>query len=100
MDKRPACGPYITRQMRRRAERELPPDQRPPKNRLSVFMAAVKAMTPGRRTHVEGYRGGDPMLFEVSRVGSVRKGGRVVASFRHPTKRATPGRMAFVTVTS
>lgn len=92
-------GPYITRKMRRRAERQLPPDQRKPKNTLSTFLAGVRATIPGARVHIDGRPAPSYMLFDLATFGNARKGGRMVASFRHPTK-AAANRMAFVTVTS
>ena len=93
-------GPYITRKMRRRAERLKPVNERPPKNTLGTFLMAVKQAYPQARVENNGYRGGARMMFETQQFGNHQKGGRMVASFRHPTKRATPGRMNFVTVTA
>lgn len=93
MDKRPACGPYITRGMRRRRERELPLDKRPPKNTLGQFMVGVQNKTPDAKVTQKGYRGGARMLYQFERIGQ-----RLVAALRHPTKRATKGRTMFVTV--
>lgn len=93
-------GPYITRKMRRRAERQLPPDQRKPKNTLRTFLAGVRAAIPGARLSTVGRPADSYMLFDLATFGDARKGGRMVASFRHPTKAATAGRMAFITVTS
>lgn len=93
MDTRPACGPYITRAMRRRRERELPADKRPPKNTLGQFMMGLKTKMPKAKVAQIGYRGGERMLYQFERIGQ-----RLVAALRHPTKRATKGRTMFVTV--
>ena len=87
-------GPYISRKMRRRAERNVPADQRAPKNTMGNFLMSVRETRPKAKVSQGGYRGGSRILFDLQ-----REGKRMIASFRHPTKPATSGRMCFVTVT-
>lgn len=87
-------GPYITRKMRRKADREKPVAERAPKNTLGRFMASVAQTMPRAKVSQHGYRGGARMVYEFGRIGK-----RLVAAFRHPTKAATQGRTCSVTVT-
>ena len=88
-------GPYISRKMRRRAERMKPLEERAPKNTMGNFLMSVRETMPKAKVSQDGYRGGARILFDLQ-----REGKRMIASFRHPTKPATSGRMCFVTVTS
>lgn len=88
-------GPYISRKMRRRAERLKPRDERSPKNTLGNFLQGVARTMPKAAVSQKGYRGGARMLYEI---GPRMATGAFVASLRHPTKRATLGRVCFVTV--
>ena len=87
-------GPYISRKMRRRAERLTSIEERAPKNTLGAFLMSVRQTMPKAKVSQDGYRGGARILFDLQ-----REGKRLVAAFRHPTKSATGGRMCFVTVT-